>query len=85
MVLLLREKNERLAGHFLATKKKLEEILFSTLPNVLAGTRMQLLELNSTIVQAYEDHMHTFFMMKYILRSEEVHPRWNIKTRASVV
>ena len=63
-----RTKNEHLFGNFIEKKDILEKILFTTLPKMLEITMDQLDWLNTTTKLAYENHLHTFSMMRFILR-----------------
>ena len=65
---IIRETNERILNDFLAKKKQFERKMFEDYPNILRETIASLQNLNATVVQAYEDHEHTFGMMRYILR-----------------
>ena len=49
-------------------KKRFEMKIFEDYPKMLAETIVSLRDLNATVEQAYEDHEHTFTMMRYILR-----------------
>ena len=68
-----RDKNYLLIGNFVSKKQTLERILFTTMPDLLMKTLDQLVAMNKTIYTANENHLHTFWMMKYILRCTCAH------------
>ena len=60
--------NEQMIDDFKAKKDVLVRKLFFTFDQMLNGSLEIINVLNTTILQAYEDHNHTFWMMRYILR-----------------
>ena len=62
--------NEDMINDFKAKKDVLETKLILTFNQMLNGSMEIINDLNTTIIQAYEDHNHTFWMMRYILRLE---------------
>ena len=65
----IRVTNERLFGEFVGTQKDLTKGLFTELPTRLNLMTEKLDNLNKSIDEAYQQYNHTFFMMRYILRS----------------
>ena len=49
-------------------KKRFEIKMFDDYPKMLAETIVSLQDLNATVKEAYQNHEHTFTMMRYILR-----------------